>query len=278
MNIGIFSRTYADDARAAFAAMRAQGLTHTHYNLLTSGLETMPDHVDEEALQRTCQEAGSAGIVLDGLSGTFNMIAPDEAEREDGIRRFPVLCRIARLVRTPMISLCTGSKNPKSKWEWDDRNLLPSSWEDLLRTTERILPAAVDNGIVLGVETEASNVINTPQKARAYLDHFDTPHLKIIMDGANLFLPHQVSRMHEVLDEAFSVLGADIVQAHAKDLARTPGIAFVAAGEGQLDFVHYVRLLQRSGYHGPLILHSLSVEQIPASVSFLRGVLNDAGL
>ncbi len=276
MEIGVFSRTFQGNVEQVFGAIRSQGLRRTHFNLLSAGMETMPDHVDEEAAETVRRRAAEQGVILEGLSGTFNMIAPDQAEREDGIARFRLLCRIARLLGAPLVSLCTGSRNPRSKWKWDDRNLLPDAWEDLLRTTERILPFAEEYGLVLGVETEASNVVNTPQRARAYLDAFRTPRLKIIMDGANLFLPGRVPRMRQVLEDAFALLGGDIVQAHAKDLAASEGLEFVAAGEGVLDFPYYVSLLKRYGYKGTLMLHGLSEAQLPASVAFLRGVMAGA--
>lgn len=276
MEIGVFSRTFEGSAREVFGAIRAQGLRHTHLNLLTAGMETMPRHVDEKALKALRNSAAEHGLILDGLSGTFNMIAPDREEREDGIERFRTLCHIACLLETPMISLCTGSRSLQGKWTWDERNLLPDAWEDLLRTTERILPLAEQYDLILGVEPETANVINTPQRARLYLDAFGSRHLKIIMDGANLFLPGSIARMKEVLDEAFDLLGGEIIQAHAKDLAAGEGGGFVAPGEGVLDYRYYVNLLARHGYRGPLMMHGLTETQVKASVTFLRGVLSDA--
>jgi len=76
--------------------------------------------------------------------------------------------------------------------------------------------------------------------------------------------------MDQVLDDAFALLGKDIVLAHAKDLSLQENIAFVAAGEGELDFPHYISLLKKYHYTGALILHGLSVEQIGKSVAFLK--------
>ena len=139
-----------------------------------------------------------------------------------------------------------------------------------MRSTEEILRYAEDNGITLGVETEASNIICTPEKARRYLDDVGSPNLKIIMDGANLFRPEQVPRMGSILEEAFDALGKDIVLAHAKDFSLGQDIDFVAAGEGELDFPLYIRLLKQCGYGGPLVLHGLAQSQIEKSVAFLK--------
>jgi sugar phosphate isomerase/epimerase len=46
-----------------------------------------------------------------------------------------------------------------------------------------------------------------------------------------------------------------------------------AAGTGVLDYDYYLSRLCRSGFDGPLILHSLSEEQVPTSIRFLEGKL-----
>ena len=276
MQIGVFSRTYElPDLEETYRRMRSHGLSHTQFNLSNAGLPTLPTHVTDEAIEHIRTLTAAYGITLDALTGTFNMIDPDENAREQGCRQFAEQCRIARELGIPIVSLCTGSKNPESKWKWHDDNLKDASWADLMRSTERVLKCAEDNHIILGVETEASNIINTAQRARKYLDTVGSPSLKIIMDGANLFRPEQVHNMQNVLIEAFALLGKDIVLAHAKDIALDQSIAFTAAGQGCLDYGTYLRLLKQTKYDGPLIMHSLSEQQIPDSKRFLEAMLRD---
>lgn len=276
MQIGVFSRTYElSDLEETYRRMRGHGLSHTQFNLSNAGLPTLPAHVTDEVLARIQTLTAAYGITLDALTGTFNMIDPDETAREQGCQQFAEQCRIARELGIHIVSLCTGSKNPESKWKWHDDNLKDASWADLMRSTERVLKCAENNHIILGVETEASNIINTAQRARKYLDTFGSPSLKIIMDGANLFRPEQVSDMQNVLTEAFALLGKDIVLAHAKDIALDQSIAFTAAGQGCLDYSTYLRLLKQTKYDGPLIMHSLSEQQIPDSKRFLEAMLRD---
>ena len=77
--------------------------------------------------------------------------------------------------------------------------------------------------------------------------------------------------MSQVLDEAFDLLGEQIVIAHAKD--RGADDTFRAAGKGILDYDHYLRLLQASAFTGPLILHGLAEVQVDAALQFLYGKL-----
>lgn len=271
MEIGIFSRTYERmSLEAVFRQMDRQGIHHTQFNLSSAGMAALPESVDEETLLTVRALAKKYGITLDALSGTFNMIDPDVDARTRGCRQFETQCRAARLLGIPIVTLCTGSRHPTNKWAWHEDNLTEAAWSDLMRSTEKILRSAQDNGIILGVETEASNIICTPEKARQYLDDVGSSNLKIIMDGANLFRPEQVPWMGSILEEAFDALGKDIVLAHAKDFSLGQDIDFVAAGEGKLDFPLYIRLLKQCGYGGPLVLHGLAQSQIEKSVAFLK--------
>jgi sugar phosphate isomerase/epimerase len=94
----------------------------------------------------------------------------------------------------------------------------------------------------------------------------------VVIDAANLFHPADLAHIPAVLQNAFDLLGADIVLAHAKDLSASGEV--VAAGKGVLDYDLYLRLLQKAGYSGPLILHSLAEEEVASSVAFLWVKLN----
>jgi len=79
--------------------------------------------------------------------------------------------------------------------------------------------------------------------------------------------------MKEILEEAFSLVGNDIVLAHAKDLDHDGDAGHKAAGEGLLDYDLYVRLLHAHRFTGPLLLHGLTRAQVPGCLAFLRSKL-----
>lgn len=277
MELGVFSRTYEiSDLEETYNRMTSQGIYHTQLNLSNAGMPIFPNDINEKRIDDIKRLSNQYRITLDALTGTFNMIDPEEAARKKGCAQFEIQCKIARLLNIPIVSLCTGSKNPESKWKWHDDNKKQSSWDDLMRTTYQILKYAEDNHIVLGIETEASNIINTPEKARRYLDAIGSDHIKIIMDGANLFRSEQGSEMEKVLQGAFDLLGKDIALAHAKDVYFHGGMEFAAVGEGELDFKYYISLLNQVGYQGPLIMHGLSEAQIPSSLKFLKEIMTNA--
>jgi Xylose isomerase-like TIM barrel len=114
--------------------------------------------------------------------------------------------------------------------------------------------------------------VDSAGKGRRLLDQMRSPRLKVIMDAANLFdaedPARRLSRSEEILDEAFGLLGGDLVLAHAKDVKWSGEV--VAAGKGDLDYDLYLRHLSEAGCAGPLVLHSLAEEEVAGSLAFLR--------
>jgi sugar phosphate isomerase/epimerase len=104
--------------------------------------------------------------------------------------------------------------------------------------------------------------------------------LKVIMDAANLFdaedPARRLSRSEEILDEAFELLGGDLLLAHAKDVKGSGEV--VAAGMGDLDYTLYLKLLSEAGYGGPLVMHGLAEEEVERSLAFLRRKLAEVGI
>ena len=171
---------------------------------------------------------------------------------------------------THIITLCTGTRNPHSMWHSHPDNQSAAAWRDLSAAMEQALHFAETHNVILALEPEVSNVIDSADRARRLLDEMQSPHLKIVMDGANIFHHGELPRMQAMLDRAFDLLGEDIVIAHAKDLLRDGEAGNVAAGTGLLDYAHYLKLLRATNPDLPVLLHSLSEAQAAGSIQFLR--------
>ena len=112
-----------------------------------------------------------------------------------------------------------------------------------------------------------------PGKPAASLDEIGSPHLKVTMDPANLFHKGELPRMKEILDEAFSLVGKDVVLCHAKDLDHDGEAGHIPAGHGVLDYDRYMSLLRKYEFKGPVLLHGLTPEQVPGCLAFVRAKL-----
>jgi len=277
MQIGIFSKTFARPTLAGVLdAVAAHGLQHVQFNLDCAGLDPMPDVIDDATCDVIRQALAARGIQMAAISGTFNMIDPDLSQRQLGLQRLRVLAAACKRLDTQVITLCTGTRDSISMWRRHPDNDSAEAWQEMLASMQVAAAIAAEFNVTLGFEPEVSNVVDSARKGRRLLDTIQSPHLKVVMDGANVFHAGELPRMRAVLDETFELLGNDIVLAHAKDLSQDGEAGHDAAGTGLLDYDYYLALLQRAGYTGPLILHSLSEAQVDDSVAFLRGKL--AGL
>ena len=276
MQIGIFSKTFARPTLAGVLdAVAAHGLQHVQFNLDCAGLEPMPDVIDESTCDVIRQALAARGIEMAAISGTFNMIDPDLYQRQLGLQRLRVLAAACARLGTHVITLCTGTRDPVSMWRRHPDNDSAEAWQEMLASMHVAAEIAAEFNVTMGFEPEVSNVVDSARKGRRLLDTIQSPHLKVVMDGANVFHAGELSKMHAVLDETFDLLGNDIVLAHAKDISQDGEAGHDAAGTGLLDYDYYLALLQRAGYTGPLILHSLSEAQVDDSVAFLRAKLQN---
>ncbi|HZU04199.1 MAG TPA: sugar phosphate isomerase/epimerase [Ktedonobacteraceae bacterium] len=272
MRLGIFARTFSRPTlEGAFDAVREYQLDCVQFNLACAGLPTLPDAIAPSLTTRIHEASMSRGIEIVAVSGTYNMIHPDPKVRQDGLRRLRILAAACHEMGTSVLTLCTGTRDPKNMWRWHPENTTSQAWSDLLSSMEAALQIAEEEQVTLAFEPERANVVNTAAKGQALLAAMQSSRLKVVMDPANLIIPGDKQQMSQVLDEAFDLLGEHIVIAHAKD--RGADDSFQAAGEGILDYDHYLRLLRARAFDGPLILHGLTEGQVDAALQFLRDKL-----
>ena len=274
MHIGIFAKTFPRPTfEATLDAVAARGITHVQFNMSCAGRPTLPSSPEPDLCRRIAGAFAARGLTMAAVSGTFNAIHPDLVKRRAGLDGLRVLIGSSGVLGTSIVTLCTGTRDPADMWAPHPENASPGAWRDLVATLREALKPAADDGVTLAFEPELANVVDSAAKARRLLDEVGSPNLKVVIDPANLFPEGSLSRMGEVLDSAFDLLGRDVALAHAKDLARDGEAGHQAAGTGRLDFDRYVGLLNRSGYNGTLVLHGLEEHEVDASVAFLRSKL-----
>lgn len=252
--------------------IRRETLGETLDAIVKHGVHHLQYHVSASAppLAEIRQALDARQITVSALSGTYNMIHPDVKKRRDGLNMLRSVAAACEPLGTSVITLCTGSRDADSMWRAHPDNNTAAAWNDLVDSMTQALEVAAAYNVTLAIEPEVANVVDSAKKARRLLDEMQSPLLKVVMDGANIFHKDELPRMREILDEAFELLGEDIVLAHAKDLDRDGQAGHLAAGTGLLDYEQYLGLLKRTGYEGPVILHGLSEAQVPFCAGFLR--------
>ena len=269
MKIGIFSRTFNGSSfEKILDNIKSHHLYAVHLNLQCTGGESLPEFIDDQLCKLVCKSFEERTMEMIAVSGTFNAIHPNRKVRDQLIDRTILLIERCRDLGTSTVSLCTGTRDSENMWHNHPNNNEPEAWQDLTTTLEKLLTVAENSNVVLGIEPEKANVINSAQKARRLLNQMQSRHLKIIIDGANLFAPNYLSNMRDVIYEAVELLGPDIIMAHAKDIPIEQTGNSYAAGTGALNWQFYFQALARIGFMGPIVLHNLRETQVDMSLDF----------
>jgi sugar phosphate isomerase/epimerase len=279
MQLGIFSTVFdRGTLEEKVDAVRDAGFACVQFHMQCAGVEPMPDAISENLCSQIRQAHGTRGISIGAVSGTFNMIHPDLSVREAGLARLAVLAGACEAMGAPIITLCTGTRNTEWMWRPHPDNSTPEAWRDLVVSMARAAEIAEANRVLMAFEPEVANTVDSAKKARKLIDEVGSSHIKVVMDGANIYHPGELAHMHAMLEEAFDLLGEDIVHAHAKDLDHDGEAGKLAAGTGLLDYEYYINLLERIGFTGPMVLHGLDESQVPTSRDFVIGKMNHENL
>jgi sugar phosphate isomerase/epimerase len=273
MELGIFAKTFSRPTlEETLDDVLRHGLRTVQFNLACAGLPSLPAAIEPQLAERIRVAHDTRRIRMCAVSGTFNMIDPDMSRRREGLRRLDVLANTCARLGTQVITLCTGTRDPLDMWRGHPENATQEAWRDLVASLEQALATAERYDVTLAIEPEPANVVDSALTARRLLDELRAPRLKLVIDAANLVHGHAIAEMPAILDQAFALVGDAIVIAHAKDVTGGAGVPvrWAAAGRGTLDYDHYLSLLRRAGFGGPLVLHSLSPAEVDDSVRFLE--------
>jgi len=227
----------------------------------------MVDEVPDAVIAEIAVAAKETGVELVALSATWNMAHPDKAVRQRGLHQLRAMVPTAKALNIPLITLCTGTRDAADQWHHHPDNITPEAWADMRETMAEALSIAEQAGVSLGVEPELGNVVSSAAKAKQLLGEMKSPCVKIVLDAANLFERESLGDQRHIVSQAAELLAGSIAMAHAKD--RKPDGSFVAAGQGVLDYPHFLNALHGAGFDGPLITHGLTAEEAPGVAEFL---------
>lgn len=269
MNLGIFAKTYARNSiEDTLEAVARHGFTCVQWNMSCAGLDSMPARIEPRLLARIRFAAKTRRLEIVALSATFNMIHPDPAVRREGLERLAVLAAVCSVLGTRQLSLCTGTRDETDMWRRHPDNASEAAWADLQESMRRALAVATEFDVDLGIEPERGNVVSDAPRARRLLDEMNSPRLGIIFDPANLIEDVDPANVEATLDEAVRLLGERTILAHGKDRAADGSVR--PPGSGIVPWPRTLASLTAAGYTGPLVLHGLTEEEIPAAVRSLQ--------
>ena len=275
MKLGIFAKTFAGTTpEEVLLAARRAGYEAVQYNWACSGLGSLPDRIPERDAVAVGLAAAGTGVEVVALSATYNMVHPELVRRLAGRRALAAIAGAASAAGARLLTVCTGSRDAEDQWRRHPDNGSPGAFRDLCEELEAVLALAEAHDLLVGIEPELGNVVDSALRARELLDALGSERLRIVLDPANLFDVAGPDECRRLVEEAVDLLGTRIALAHAKDRDAAGRVA--AAGRGVVDFGHFLATLRRAGFDGPLVTHGCTEAEAPEVATRLRALVDRA--
>ena len=239
-----------DQAVAHCAALGFDGLELT----VIPGWPTDAATLDRAERQRIRDLYDDYGIALCGFSGNAPVLADDPAEVADALRRFRAYLDLAAELQLPgeRLIVTTTSGGARDGWE-TTRDLLVERLAELAAQAERA-------GVMVGIEPHVGTTVHRPEQAIWLLEQVGSPALTVHFDISHF----NVQGMD--MAETISMMAPYSLHTHIKDeRGLWPDHEFLIPGEGEMDYVRYLRLMDEAGYDGHIVVEiSLMVQSRPA--------------
>jgi sugar phosphate isomerase/epimerase len=276
IKIGVFAKTFAGTTpMGVLRAARQAGYEAVQYNMACSGLSSLPLAVDRAAADAVRKASRATGVDIAAVSATYNMIHPVVAEREKGRRAFEAIAAVAHRIGTRLLTVCSGSRDAEDQWRKHPHNATSAAWREMCEEFRLLVAIAEKHDVLIGVEPELANVVDSAAKAREMIEMLASQRIRIVLDPANLFEVGPAEQRRALIQGAVDLLADRIELAHAKD--RYADGRFAAAGDGVVDFHHFLAALRKAGFRGALVTHGLVASEAERVSKFLRSELEATG-
>lgn len=268
--IGIFSRTYSGPIKDVMQQISAAGYTCLQFNMSSAGLDSMPKQYPDHILHDINHLQEEFNLSISGISGTYNLIHPDKKYRRDYLVRLEIMMQQMETLKIPMVSLCSGTRNIDNMWQGHQENNSNEVWNELCHELEKVVLLAEKYAVLIGIEPEKNNVINSVEKAQRLLDQMQSPAVKIIYDPANLFDTGSVSEIESMVMYGLDKLYPHLVMVHAKDIEQNGN--YVPAGKGVMPFAKMIDALRNNKFEGSIIAHELKANEAVQVCNYLKSI------
>jgi len=150
----------------------------------------------------------------------------------------------------------------------------PEEWDavrDLLvERTRELVEYAQARNVTIAMEPHVGAVIDTPEKVLQLLELVDSPYLKVNFDISHFNIQGLA------IEETVAALAPHTVHTHVKDeRGLVPDFEFLIPGEGNFDYVTYLKAMQAHGYDGFITVEvSVMVQRRPDYDPFAAATLS----
>jgi sugar phosphate isomerase/epimerase len=192
-------------------------------------------------------------LELCGLSGNTPLLDMNETDHVENMARLHgYLDLAAELQRAgERLTVSTTSGGVPDDWE-RAKEMLVDRYGELAQYAQRA-------GVLIGMEPHVGAALHRPEQARWLLEQVRSPGLTIHFDISHF----NVQGM--AMEPVIAQLAPHSAHTHVKDeRGVAPDHEFLIPGEGEMDYVRYLKAMQRAGYGGHIVVEiSLMVQRRP---------------
>ena len=193
-------------------------------------------------------------LALPALAGHRSLVATDPAEHHENWRRLTQTVDLAAEWATdegpPVIDTTTGGK----AGQWDALQPL------LVERLGKLCDYAAERGVTIAIEPHVSSALDTPERVHELLG---------AVGRRNLLITFDISHFNVQgipIEESVAKLVGVTAFTHIKDeRGVAPNFEFLIPGEGEFDYVRYLRAMHANGYRRDVHVEiSLMVQRRPS--------------
>ncbi len=242
-------RLPVDEQIRQVAALGYQGIEL----ICIPGASTDVDRLDAAERRRIRRLLDAAGLALPSIAAHANPIEPDPAQLAVNLARiragFDLAADLAGPEGPPCVVLM-GYGTPETYER--DRNLLAERFRGLAEAAQR-------RGVTIGLEFHVGQAIDRPERILWLLEQVGHPSFRLNLDTSHLDV------MGYGIAESVRPLVPYAVHTHVKDQrGRYPEYEFLIPGDGDYDYVTYLKEMAAAGYRGFITVEiSLMVQRQP---------------
>jgi sugar phosphate isomerase/epimerase len=183
------------------------------------------------------------GLDLGGLCANTPLLEDDPAEHVANLGRFRAYLDLAAELQLPgeRLSVSTTSGGSAADWERVKQRLV--------QEFGALADYAAGAGVIVSMEPHVSTALHHPDQVLWLLSQIDSPAIGIHFDISHF----NVQGMD--MEKVVAKLAPHSVHTHVKDeRGVAPDFEFLIPGEGEMDYVRYLRAMDRAGYDGHIVV------------------------
>lgn len=238
---------------------------------------------DDQEIQAYAEAAKKADIVIAEVGAWSNPLSPDVVTREAAMDKCKRGLALADRIGARCCVNVAGSRGETRSGPHSD-NLSEESFEMIVAVVREIIDAVKPDRSFFALEPMPWIYPDSPDSYLRLIEAIERKAFAVHLDPVNMInCPQRYFYNGAFIRECFQKLGPYIKSCHAKDTLMHPGLTVyleeVRPGLGQLDYVTFLRELDRLEADLPVILEHLPNEaEYKLAADYIRGVARQEGI